>query len=175
MPERKISDLEIDEVRVEIRKLNDIFKEGFLNNHLDFVICHPLYLCEIYEEEYLVINGKVYTIPKRGLYCNIFFQTSSCKTKQDVQRSVIEWFSRDAYKTRFYGGRTDELIHKYVLDGINAYLKTDFTEEQIEHIYTYLGNGVNRELCVKFIESGFDLSVLPDEAKASAKAQGAKK
>jgi hypothetical protein len=27
-------------------------------------------------------------------------------------------------------------------------------------IYTYLGNGVDRKLCKKFIESDFDLSLL---------------
>lgn len=175
MPQKKLSEIKNEAVRIEIRKLNDIFKEGFLNDDLDFVICHPLYLCEIYVEDYLVIKGKAYRIPQRGLYCNIYFSTTNCQTKLDVQCKVLEYFSRDAYKTRFYGGRTDMLIHKYVRYGINAYFQTDFSEEQIEQIYTYLGNGVNRKLCVEFIESGFDLSVLPDEAKASAKAQGAKK
>lgn len=160
MPQKKLSEIKNEAVRIEIRKLNDIFKEGFLNDDLDFVICHPLYLCEIYEEDYLVIKGKVYTIPQRGLYCNIYFLTTNCQTKLDVQCKVLEYFSRDAYKTRFYGGRTDMLIHKYVRDGINAYFQTDFSEEQIEQIYTYLGNGVNRKLCVEFIESGFNFSLL---------------
>lgn len=32
----------------------------------------------------------------------------------------------------------------------------------IEHIYTNLGNGINHELCMKFVKSGYDLKVIEE-------------
>lgn len=32
----------------------------------------------------------------------------------------------------------------------------------IEYIYTNLGNGINHELCMKFVQSGCDLGVIDD-------------
>lgn len=31
-----------------------------------------------------------------------------------------------------------------------------------EHIYTNLGNGINHELCMKFVKSGYDLKVIEE-------------
>ena len=30
-------------------------------------------------------------------------------------------------------------------------------------IYTYLGNGIEHDLCVKFVESGYDMTLLPEK------------
>lgn len=32
--------------------------------------------------------------------------------------------------------------------------------EDMEYIYTNLGNGINHELCMKFVKSGYDLKVI---------------
>jgi hypothetical protein len=32
----------------------------------------------------------------------------------------------------------------------------------MEYIYTYLGNGIRRELCMKFVQSGYDLGVIDE-------------
>ena len=48
-------------------------------------------------------------------------------------------------------------------DGINAYLGTNFTVEDMGIIYCKLGNAINSELCVKFIESGYDMKLLEKE------------
>lgn len=45
---------------------------------------------------------------------------------------------------------------------MNEYTHKNFTEEEISLIYKKLGNGVNRELCEEFIESGYDMQVLED-------------
>ena len=37
-----------------------------------------------------------------------------------------------------------------------------FTPEEIEYIYTNLGNGINHELCMKFVKSGYDLKVIEE-------------
>lgn len=39
---------------------------------------------------------------------------------------------------------------------------THFTPEEIEYIYTNLGNGINHELCMKFVKSGYDLGVIDE-------------
>jgi hypothetical protein len=54
-------------------------------------------------------------------------------------------------------------MQKWHRDGINAYLGTSFTAEDMEQIYCRLGNAVNSELCVKFIESGYDMALLERE------------
>lgn len=36
----------------------------------------------------------------------------------------------------------------------------EITLDEIEYIYTHLGNGCNKPIAIKFIESGYDLNVL---------------
>ena len=48
----------------------------------------------------------------------------------------------------------------FILNGINQFLDTDFTEKDMEQIYTYLGNACNHEKTLRFIASGYDMSVL---------------
>ena len=38
----------------------------------------------------------------------------------------------------------------------------NFTQEDMEYIYTYLGNGIKHELCMKFVQSGYDLGVIDE-------------
>ena len=47
----------------------------------------------------------------------------------------------------------------------NKALGTSFSREDMMLIYNCLGNGVNRELTVKFIESGYDMNLLKGEEK----------
>lgn len=75
---------------------------------------------------------------------NIFFRFSSCETELEIKCKVIEF-------------------HRYMLKGINDYLNTNFDFDNIEIIYTYLGNGVNRPLTVAFIESGYDMNIIKEE------------
>jgi len=74
---------------------------------------------------------------------------------ETLEHKVLEWLSRAAHKE---GG---EESSKWYLDGINKFLGTKFTNDDIGEIYTYLGNNVNRELCIKFIESSYDVTMLP--------------
>lgn len=36
----------------------------------------------------------------------------------------------------------------------------------MEYIYTYLGNGIRHELCMKFVQSGYDLGVIDEGTQA---------
>lgn len=67
---------------------------------------------------------------------------------------VLEWLSRPVLK------EGNEETRKWYLDGINKYLGTNFTHEDIDEIYCKLGNEVNRALTVKFIDSNYDIEVL---------------
>jgi hypothetical protein len=71
-----------------------------------------------------------------------------------LQCKVLEWLSRPALK------EGDETTQKWYLDGINKFLDTNFSKNDIYEIYCHLGNNVNRQLCIKFIESNYDLKIL---------------
>ena len=92
---------------------------------------------------------------------NEYFRLEDCETELDVKCKVLEWLSRGAYKTcPFNSNIKNERFHNFMLNGINDFLGTDFTEDDIEIIYTYLGNRCNHERTIKFINSGYDMSVL---------------
>lgn len=92
---------------------------------------------------------------------NEWFRLEDCDNEFDVKCKVLEWLSRGAYKTcPFNSNIKNERFHNFMLNGINDFLGTNFTESDIEEIYTYLGNRCNHEKTVKFIESNYDMSIL---------------
>lgn len=120
------------------RKLARAFHGGFINYNLEFIA---------HEE------------------ANEYFRLEDCETEFDVKCKVLEWLSRGAYKTcPFNSNIKNERLHNFMLNGINDFLGTDFTEADIETIYTYLGNRCSHKKTVRFIESGYDMSVLEEGA-----------
>lgn len=96
------------------------------------------------------------------------FLLTDCKTELDIQCKVLEWLSRGAYKTQcFNSDKANRAMHKTLLEGINQYLGTAFTPEDMEEIYTHLGNRCNHGKTIAFIQSGYDMEVLrkPREAQ----------
>ena len=92
---------------------------------------------------------------------NEWFRLEDCENEFDVKCKVLEWLSRGAYKTcPFNSNVKNERFHNFMLNGVNDFLGTDFTESDIEEIYTYLGNRCNHEKTVRFIESNYDMSIL---------------
>lgn len=98
------------------------------------------------------------------LRSNTYFRLTDCKTELDVKCKVLEWLSRAAYKTEPYRrkDKNDE-FHKFMRSGIIEFLGVHFSESDMEHIYTYLGNACNHEKTVRFIESGYDMGILEDK------------
>ena len=92
---------------------------------------------------------------------NAYFNLNNCKTELDIQCKVLEWFSREAYKSTPYRQNSkNEKYHEFMLNGINKYLGTEFKHEDMMVIYCELGNAVNHKLTIEFIQSDFDFSVL---------------
>lgn len=94
-------------------------------------------------------------------YSNTYFIFASCESEEEVNCKVLEWLSRPAHKGMPYASEwRNKKFRAFMLDGINKFLHTDFNENDIEEIYTYLGNACNHEKTIRFIQSGYDLGIL---------------
>lgn len=81
-------------------------------------------------------------------------------TMDELNARIIEWCSREACKS--YSSASQ----KYHLNGINQFCHTEFTRDGMDYIYTYLGNGIKHDLCLRFVgEMDFNLNKLKHEIK----------
>ena len=94
-------------------------------------------------------------IPK----ANTYIMLNQVRDERDFKAAVLEDCSRNAFK-----GCSRKLQDEH-LDGINKLLDTKFTRDDMELIYTYLGNGIQHDLCLRFVASGYDLEVLREYDK----------
>ena len=94
-------------------------------------------------------------IPK----ANTYIMLNQVRDERDFKAAVLEDCSRNAFK-----GRSRKLQDEH-LDGINKLLDMKFTRDDMELIYTYLGNGIQHDLCLRFVTSGYDLEVLREYDK----------
>lgn len=94
-------------------------------------------------------------IPK----ANMYIMLNQVRDERDFKAAVLEDCSRNAFK-----GCSRKLQDEH-LDGINKLLDSKFTRDDIEVIYTYLGNGIQHDLCLRFVASGYDLEVLREYDK----------
>lgn len=88
---------------------------------------------------------------------NIYFLLDDIETELDLKCKVIAWLSRPSIKgiSEYWQIRIRALF--------NEFLGTSFTYSQMEQIYTYLGNGINKGKCIEFINANYDLSLLKRE------------
>lgn len=85
---------------------------------------------------------------------NSYFGLKNATDETQLKAKILEHLSRIAIK----GVSPKE--RKLHFEGINKLLGTNFTPEEMETIYTYLGNGIKHNLCVKFVESGYNMAVI---------------
>ena len=95
-------------------------------------------------------NLEVIVHPKR----NTYFLLKGVETEVDLIAKILEWLSREAAKS------VSKESQKYHLTGINAFIGTTFSQDDMMQIYTYLGNCCNHKRTLRFIESGYDISML---------------
>lgn len=92
---------------------------------------------------------------------NTYFIFSNCESLEDVNCKVLEWLSRAASKGIPYSQDCrNKKFQKFMLDGINMFLHTNFGEDDIDLIYTYLGNACNHNRTLEFVRSGYDMNLL---------------
>ena len=121
------------------RKLAIAFPKSFINSALEF-IAHK--------------------------EANVYFRLEDCNNEFDVKCKVLEWLSRGAHKScPFHTKLKNERFHNFMLNGINDFLGTDFTTEDMAIIYQMLGNRVNHTLTESFVNSGYDMKMLKGEEK----------
>ena len=126
---------------------------------VDWTVIKRLMKC--FPGSFINQNGELIVHKKANEYLILH----NCETELDLKCKVLEWFSRGAYKTAPFGTkRKNDEFHKFMRDGINEFLGTKFTEEDMDLIYTYLGNRCNHAKTVQFICRDYDFSVLLKEA-----------
>lgn len=114
-------------------------------------------LMDCFPGSFINHNGEFIAYKAGEAYFNLF----NCKDGLEIKCKVLEWLSRPAYKTApFVSDRANRKMWATVLGGINKYLGTSFSADDIEDVYTYLGNCCNRARTVRFIQSGYDLKAL---------------
>lgn len=106
---------------------------------------------------YVNAYGEV-ILSERG---SVYFIARYLEKKVDVVCKLLEWCSRPVAKLEPYSKKSrNEEWRKMLLDGFNKYLGTNFSRTDMYLIYEKLGNEANHELTLKFIYSGYDMSLL---------------
>lgn len=85
---------------------------------------------------------------------NTYFSLIGIDTEERLIAQMLEWLSREATKS------ISVISKKYHFAGINSFTGTNFSEGDMEKIYTKLGNSVNHQLTSEFIRSGYDMELL---------------
>ena len=111
--------------------------------------------CAAFPKFFINHNLEVIVHPRR----NTYFLLKGVETEGDLVAKILEWLSREAAKSVYKESQ------KYHLNGINAFLGTNFSQDDMMEIYTYLGNSCNHKRTLRFIESGYNLSVLTKEVE----------
>ena len=110
---------------------------------------------EAFPKFYINHNLECIVHPRR----NTYFLLKDVNTEGELVAKILEWLSREAAKS------VSRESQKYHLEGINTFLGTNFSQEDMMQIYTYLGNACNHRKTILFMLSGFNLDVLTEEAK----------
>ena len=87
-------------------------------------------LMSLFPDSFINRQLELILIPKT----NTYFSLKDCFTKKDIISKVLMWCTRDIAK-------------------IGANINVDV-------VYHCLGNGINKELTHKFIDSGFNMEIL---------------
>lgn len=102
-------------------------------------------------------NNEIILIPE----FNVYTLLDDVETDDDFKVKLCEWFSRDCCcALRYSQNKRLERYYQENTDAFNFICGTNFSIEQMNYIYTYLGNGIKHNLAKRFVQSGFDLSVI---------------
>lgn len=114
-------------------------------------------LMDCFPRSYINRLGEVILKEKGNVYVTI----KNCKTEKDIIIKLLEWCSRPMAKGCTYSSeKRNNQWRNELIEGLNKYLGTSFNQEDMYWIYDRLGNGVNRELAERFVDSGYDMNLI---------------
>jgi len=107
-------------------------------------------LKEVFPKSFIYKNDELIVEPKN----NIYFRIDDVESEIDFKCKIVEWLSRPAHKglSKWWQSR--------IRSGMNKFLGTAFTPEEMSTIYTHLGCCCNRQKTKVFILSGYDVGTL---------------
>lgn len=114
---------------------------------LKIIINHALHA---FPKSFINHNNEIILEPRN----NVYFRLDEVESELDFKCKMFAWVSRPIAKglNKHWAPR--------VLGSFNITKGTNFAKAEMETIYDMLGNDVNRKLCLRFIESNYDLSLL---------------
>lgn len=112
---------------------------------------------ECFPNSFINRNGEV-ILSEKG---NVYFNAMDCTDKSDITCKLFEWCSRPIVKGVAYSSaKRNREWQEDLLNGLNRYLGTQFSLEDVYYIYQELGNGVDHDHTMEFVNSGFDFDVI---------------
>lgn len=105
---------------------------------------------QVFPKAFINPANEIILVPKY----NCYFLLDNVESELIFKCKMFEWLSRPICK-----GLPTRAANN-LLERFNYFLGTNFTREDMDTIYGPLGNCVNRNLSIKFVESGYDLSLL---------------
>lgn len=138
------------------KRMTSVFEDSFVNKNNEFIALLNYYPSDnLSWYELMKLNRK----GVKPVFVNEWFRLEDCHNELDLKKKILAWLSRACCKSQ-YSNTYDKYIHQYFRDRCNSLLGTFFNENDWEEIYCYLGNAINDNLSIKFIESHYDLDVL---------------
>lgn len=100
---------------------------------------------------------------------NLYFRLEDVRNEDEFKCKLLERVSRACFKSQpFDSDRKNARYHRNNLISLNAVLGTSFDADDMELIYTYLGNNVNRALCTRFVVCNYDMEILREKERKDA-------
>lgn len=112
---------------------------------------------QVFPNSFINYNNEIILIPN----FNVYILLDDVETDQDFKVKLCEWLSRDCCCALRYSHQ--KRLNSYYQENIDKFTRicgTNFTVEQMNFIYTHLGNGVKHELTKQFVSGGFDLAII---------------
>lgn len=98
---------------------------------------------------------------RAGAVCDM----KGCTSPLELRCRVIEQLVGHCCKTRpFKGAEANVSFRRFMMEGMGRFLGVKLVESEYELVYERLGNGIDRQLTVEWVRSGYDLRVLRQKA-----------
>lgn len=109
---------------------------------------------KVFPKAFIYKGDEMILIPE----LNVYFLLENVHSELELDCKVLEYCSRPATKNHsaWWRGR--------IMNFLRNYFKKPFHVVEMELLYTYIGNGVNRKLCKEFLKSDCDMQLIVDHS-----------